>query len=307
MERRGSGQPSGIGVASPRKHQSFPACVTDILEQVTKVCGQQGQKWRGPAALRNNELQYQLDNDLFCISPDRRVSRLNQIQQLRLMQILCDYFKERECEPRGHQYSYFEAIFCGREGEPLLHETRISLLINLCSLAVQYPCYSVLNHISQWLHKIGSGKSYAQQFVSQLVDHYIFIPDDFNLYKYLLPLADEVPEFVSYFVAYSVTKDSLRQSLFMVLNHWLTGQRGDLIMAFIKETPIVTKHFASVTFPYMVVYDCCIGGISKNPLHGFTVMLYAEWKIFPSLELRPALEMIAYRSLTTTSDSIRSC
>ncbi|OZC11627.1 hypothetical protein X798_01490 [Onchocerca flexuosa] len=293
MDRRGSSQSSGVGAASPRKHQSFPACVTDVLEQVTKVCGQQGQKWRGPAALRNNELQYQLDNDLFCISPDRRVSRLNQIQQLRLMQILCDYFREKESEPRGHQYSYFEAIFCGREGESFLHEIRITLLINLCSLAVQYPCYSILNHISQWLHKIGSGKSYAQQFVSQLVDHYIFIADDSNLHKYLLPLADEVPEFVSYFVAYSVTKDSLRQSLFMVLNHWLTGRRSDLIMAFIKETPVVAKHFASVTFPYMVVHDCCVGGIYKNPLHGFTTMLYADWKISPSLELRPALEILS--------------
>ncbi|VDK79389.1 unnamed protein product [Litomosoides sigmodontis] len=294
MDRRGGGgQLSSVGAASPRKHQSFPACVTDVLEQVTKVCDQQGQKWRGHAALRNNELQYQLDNDLFCISPDRRVSRLNQIQQLRLIQMLCDYFKEKESEPRSHQYSYFEAIFCGREGEPLLHETRISLLINLCSLAVQYPCYSVLNHISQWLHKIGSGKSYAQQFVSQLVDHYIFIPDDSNLHKYLLPLGDEVPEFVSYFVAYSVTRDSLRQSLFFVLNHWLTGRRGDLIMAFVKETPIVTKHFASVTFPFMVVYDCSIGGVYKNPLHGFTTMLYSNWKISPSLQLRPALKILS--------------
>lgn len=72
------------------------------------------------------------------------------------LQLFCyaAFFQEKESEPRGHQYSYFEAIFCGREGEPLLHETRISLLINLCSLAVQYPCYSVLNHISQWLHKV---------------------------------------------------------------------------------------------------------------------------------------------------------
>ncbi|CAG9531673.1 unnamed protein product, partial [Cercopithifilaria johnstoni] len=140
---------------------------------------------------------------------------------------------------------------------------------------------------------IGSGKSYAQQFVSQLVDHYIFIPDDSNLHKHLLPLADEVPEFVSYFVAYSVTRDSLRHSLFLVLNHWLTGRRGDLIMAFIKETPIVTKHFASVTFPFMVVHDCSVGGVYRNPLHGFTVMLYSDWKISPSLELRPALEILS--------------
>lgn len=34
MDRRGSGQSSGVGAASPRKHQSFPTCVTDVLEQV---------------------------------------------------------------------------------------------------------------------------------------------------------------------------------------------------------------------------------------------------------------------------------
>lgn len=35
MDRRGGGgQPPGVGAASPRKHQSFPACVTDVLEQV---------------------------------------------------------------------------------------------------------------------------------------------------------------------------------------------------------------------------------------------------------------------------------
>lgn len=33
MDRR-SGQSSGVGAASPRKHQPFPACVTDVLEQV---------------------------------------------------------------------------------------------------------------------------------------------------------------------------------------------------------------------------------------------------------------------------------
>ncbi|VDM98690.1 unnamed protein product [Thelazia callipaeda] len=296
MERRNSS--SNIKSNSPRKHKSFPACVTDILEQVTKVCDQQGQKWRGTASLRNNELQHQLDNSLFCISPDRRISRLNQIQQFRLLQILCDYFKEKESESRGNQYSYFEAIFCGREGEPILHETRISLLINLCSLAVQYPCYSVLKHIAQWLQKIGSGKSYAQQFVSLLVDHYIFIPEDSNLvrrflYKYLLPLADEVPDFVPYFVVYSVTKDSLRHPLFKVLSHWLKGSRSDSFIACIKGAQFLAKHFTSTSFPCMVVYDCVVGGARENPLHGFITMLYSNWELSIPLEFGPALEILS--------------
>lgn len=72
-------------------------------------------------------------------------------------------------------------------------------------------------------------------------------------YKYLFPLADEVPEFVSYFVAYSVVKESLRLPLFKVLNHWLTSRRSSLIMAFIKETPTVAKHFASVVCFFFIL------------------------------------------------------
>ncbi|VDN36962.1 unnamed protein product [Gongylonema pulchrum] len=236
---------------------------------------------------------HQLDNDLFCFSPDRRESRLNQIQQLRLVQILCDYFNEKESEARNQQYAYFEAIFCGREGETALHDTRISVLINLCSLAVQYPCYSVLNHTSQWLHKIGSGKSYAQKFVSKLVEHYILVSNDSDLPNDLFPLAEEVPEFASYFIAYSVMKESLRLPLFNVLNHWLSGRRGNLILEYIKETPAITQHFATVTFSYMVVFDCISGGAYKNPLHGFTAMLYADWNILPALDIRLALEMLS--------------
>lgn len=44
----------------------------------------------------------------------------------------------------------------------------------------------------------------------------------------------------------------------------------------------------------MVVHDCSVGGVYKNPLHGFTTMLYADWKIAPTLELRPALEVCLF-------------
>uniref|UniRef100_A0A915C1C5 Uncharacterized protein n=1 Tax=Parascaris univalens TaxID=6257 RepID=A0A915C1C5_PARUN len=165
-------------------------------------------------------------------------------------------FKERSREPRGHQYTYFEVIFCGREGEALLHDVRISLLMSLCSLAVQYPCYSLLNHVSQWLHKIGNGKSYAQRVIALLVDHFILSPAEWNLQKFLLPLADEVPEFVSYFVAHSVTKVTIRSPLIEVLAHWLSGPQSSRIISFIKETPTITKYFAAnvvvVRVHYMV-------------------------------------------------------
>ncbi|VDK18000.1 unnamed protein product, partial [Anisakis simplex] len=272
MDRRGPGS-SVSSCPSPARRQVFPACAIEALEQVTKICGQQTQKWRGPAgatAVRNNELQHLLDNDLFFVSARRRDLKLNPNQQFQLLALLCEYFNERSSEPRGHQYYYFEVIFCGREGEGLLHDIRISVLMNLCSLSIQYPCYSLLNHVSQWLHKIGSGKSYAQQIINLLVDHFIMSPSDWNLHEHLLPLADEVPEFVSYFVAYSVTKTTIRTALIDVLAHWLTGAQSNRIITFIKETPTITKYFANNTFWLLVLYDCTSSFGSKSVLHGIT-------------------------------------
>lgn len=60
-----------------------------------------------------------------------------------------------------------------------------------------------------------------------------------------MPLAEEVPEFVSYFVAYSVTKVTIRSPLIEVLAHWLTGPQSSRIISFIKETPTITKYFAT--------------------------------------------------------------
>ncbi|VDM39932.1 unnamed protein product [Toxocara canis] len=273
MERRGA---TGAIAASPspaRRQQAFPACALESLEQVTKFCGHQSQKWRAPAAVRNTELQHLLDNDLFCVSSHRRDSRLTPTQQFHLIGILCDYFNVK---PRGHQYSYFEVIFCGREGEALLHDVRIALLMNLCSLAVQYPCYSLLNHVSQWLHK----------------------------HRFLMPLADEVPEFVSYFVAYSVTEVTIRSSLIEVLAHWLTSTQSSRIIAFIKETPTITKYFATNTFWLLVLYDCTSGCGQRSPLHGVTTMLYAEWAKTPPLNIKPALEALISEDQETKFEPI---
>lgn len=52
------------------------------------------------------------------------------------------------------KYLYFDLIFCGREGEAKLHEARVFFLIQLCSLALQYPAYVLFDDIAQWLSKV---------------------------------------------------------------------------------------------------------------------------------------------------------
>jgi hypothetical protein len=63
--------------------------------------------------------------------------------------------QEKSGEGR-QRYAYFETIFCGREGESLLHEQRVALLVKLCSLAVQFPCHALLVDVAQWLNKVRS-------------------------------------------------------------------------------------------------------------------------------------------------------
>ncbi len=77
-----------------------------------------------------------------------------------------------EKEPR-QRYAYLDAIFFGREGESVPHEARISMLVRLCSLAVQFPgCQPLLNDVGAWLQKVGLVKPYARQIVAKLVDDF---------------------------------------------------------------------------------------------------------------------------------------
>lgn len=55
---------------------------------------------------------------------------------------------------RDLRHIHFDILFCGREGETLLHEMRISFLNQLCVMALQYPVYELFDDVAQWLFKV---------------------------------------------------------------------------------------------------------------------------------------------------------
>jgi hypothetical protein len=80
-----------MGYVSGQSLQShpFPGCVTDVLGQIVQFIRAHGVKW---TRVKATDLQSRIDVDLFCLGADRRVSRLSEIQRLKLVGILCNFF-----------------------------------------------------------------------------------------------------------------------------------------------------------------------------------------------------------------------
>ncbi|KAE9421102.1 hypothetical protein Angca_000739, partial [Angiostrongylus cantonensis] len=152
-----------------------------------------------PALIKNNDLQLLIDNEIFCLSSDRKSSRLSKLQEFTLIICLGRFFEERD---EINKYAYFEVLFLGREGESYVHEHRLRLLYRLALYALQHPVFQLYSQISLWLSKVGNTKSYAEDLVAVLAEHYLRSSDS-NIYEYLLPLETACPEFTVFFVGYA--------------------------------------------------------------------------------------------------------
>lgn len=224
----------------------FPQFSAEALETVLSTVRNQRLMGGGASVASSSsakDVQTQLDQDLFCLTVDRRGCRLDPLQQLKLMDMLCSFFTDLESDGtdrgaggRMRSYGYFEVIFLGREGETLLHEARISLLIRLTSYACQYPAYGLLSDIAAWLSKVGLGKPYAKEIVDLLMEHFCYgrldpvsTSDDC-----IFPLAETCAEFAVYMMVLpfctsqqpssSSRPEQPPKSLVSVIAEWLNWQ-----------------------------------------------------------------------------------
>ncbi|KHJ88195.1 hypothetical protein OESDEN_12014 [Oesophagostomum dentatum] len=90
--RRGGGAlhhgvsvPTSLGLA-------FPACVTEALLQVSKHIRLSSHGRGRPSLTKNNDLQLLIDNEIFCLAADRKTSRLSQLQEFTLINLLAHFF-----------------------------------------------------------------------------------------------------------------------------------------------------------------------------------------------------------------------
>lgn len=91
----------------------FPACVSEILCQITSFIRSHSNNIKNWDRIKGQkDLQRRIDADLFCLSSDRRTSRLTPIQQFKLLGIVCTYFfKEVSKEQNPQRYHYFDDKF----------------------------------------------------------------------------------------------------------------------------------------------------------------------------------------------------
>ncbi|XGW18754.1 hypothetical protein V3C99_002951 [Haemonchus contortus] len=247
--RRGGGPihhgapiPTSLGIA-------FPACVSEALIQVSKHVRLSSHGRSRPVLTKNNDLQLLIDNEIFCLTADRKGSRLSQLQEFTLINHLAHFFAERD---EMNKYAYFEVLFLGREGESHVHEHRLRVLYRLASYALQFPVLQLYAQISLWLSKVGNSKSYAEELVAVLAEHYLK-PSDSKIYEFLLPLETSCPEFTVFFVVYATRVLPINRPMAAVFASYINRNPGYFLKGF-RDSPHLADIFRSEVFEKMLAY-----------------------------------------------------
>ncbi|KJH48147.1 pyridine nucleotide-disulfide oxidoreductase [Dictyocaulus viviparus] len=234
--------PTSLGLA-------FPTCVAEALIQVSKHVRLSSHGRSRPTLIKNNDLQLLIDNEIFCLNADRKSSRLSELQEFNLINHLAHFFTERD---EINKYAYFEVLFLGREGESYVHDHRLRLLYRLASYALQYPVLQLYAQISLWLSKVGNSKTYAEELVAVLTEHYLK-PSDSSIYEYLLPLETSCPEFTVFFVVYATRFLSINRPMAAVFSSYINRNPGYFLKGF-RDSPHLADVFRLEVFQKMLTY-----------------------------------------------------
>ncbi|KAK6742444.1 hypothetical protein RB195_009985 [Necator americanus] len=266
----GASVPTSLGLA-------FPACVTEALLQVSKHIRLSSHGRGRPSLTKNNDLQLLIDNEVFCLGADRKSTRLSQLQEFTLINLLAHFFTERD---EMNKYTYFEVLFLGREGDSHIHEQRLRLLYRLASYALQFPVLQLYAQISLWLSKVGNSKPYAEELVAVLAEHYLK-PADSIIYEYLLPLESSCPEFTVFFVVYATRFMPINRPMAAVFASYINRNPGYFLKGF-RDSPHLADIFRLEVFEKMLNYLLEIEGEPSSDIeamnyHTAVMVLLDKW------------------------------
>ncbi|PNF13616.1 hypothetical protein B7P43_G17430 [Cryptotermes secundus] len=131
---------------------------------------------------------------VFC-EVDRRGSRkrrLNCIQELQLLEVLCDFFTSSVIGGEAVRNMVFMSLF------PPTHSDRSRLLIKLVSMASSTKNVPVLTATGMWMQKLGCTSKYSLDLAQGLVkDYFVLIPKAVSGLQDLPQLA---PQFTANFL-----------------------------------------------------------------------------------------------------------
>ncbi|XP_021937753.1 uncharacterized protein C7orf26 homolog isoform X2 [Zootermopsis nevadensis] len=171
----------------------FPFCARETLVRVEQMCATQN-SGRISGAKHVDILMEIISEFVFC-EVDRRGSRkrrLNYIQELQLLEVLCDYFTYSGNSSEAVKNSVFMSLF------PPTHSDRSRLLIKLVSMASSTKNVPVLTATGIWMQQLGCTSKFSLDLAQGLVkDYFVLIPKAVSGLQDLPQLA---PQFTANFL-----------------------------------------------------------------------------------------------------------
>ncbi|CAH0693904.1 unnamed protein product [Spodoptera exigua] len=174
---------------SLRKYE-FPACAKEALNRIEQLLV-------GRAAPSNKQLDIAMDiisEFVFCESDRRSVRRgggLTPLQDLQLIDIICDYLSA--CTNETTKNTVFLSLFGGMESQ-----RRLKILSILASMAVSASSTPVLLAVGVWLQQMGCSSSQSLELVENVIRDHFYLNTSNQLA--LKSLANTAPQFVSNFI-----------------------------------------------------------------------------------------------------------
>lgn len=150
---------------------------------------------------------------------NRKLTNQSALQELQLLQILCEYFSGSLTE------AVKNTVFLSLFGVSTLN-LRIKILCKLVSMAVCIPSSAVLNAAGIWMQQLGNTSTHSLQLAKAIVnDYFIFIPS-------AVPRLSSLPKIAPHFTANFLTA---------VAEIYLTEKRNTFVLPPVNLLETITE------------------------------------------------------------------
>ncbi|XP_068618574.1 integrator complex subunit 15 [Battus philenor] len=168
----------------------FPACAKEALLKIEQLLVGRA----APTSKQMDNAMEIISEFVFC-EADRRGGRrgagLNPLQELQLIDIICDYLSA--CNNETTKNTLFLSLFGGMESP-----RKLKILCILASMAVSASSTPVLLAVGVWLQQMGCSSPQSLQLVENIIrDHFYLNTTNQAALK---SLANTAPQFVSNFI-----------------------------------------------------------------------------------------------------------
>lgn len=249
---------SGTELKSALRKSEFPFCAREALSRVEQLI----QNTNRPPSIKHLDLAMDLMAEFIFCEIERRGGKrkkLSCIQELQLLEVLCDYFTFRRGNSDTTRNSIFMYLF------PPANIDRCRFLAKLVSMAISTKNTQVLCATGVWMQQVGCTSKMSTELVRCLVkDYFVLLPKAISVLQDLPQLA---PHFTANFLTsvaemYGTEGGKIKtlnappSALLQVISRWIS-ENPMLCLSGLQNTSIgVTGN--SPTTPFAGLFKWCV-------------------------------------------------